>query len=180
MTNHVHFLMTPETKDGISKVIQLLGRRYVRHVNGSYRRTETLWEDRFKACIVETERYLLTCHRYIELNPVRAQMVETPHAYRWSSYSANALGVPDPVITPHSEYLRLGRDAQERQKTYRDLFGEHLASAVLRDIRLSANQGLVLGNKRFQDEIEVITARRGRLGRRGRPRSVTPPENIRE
>jgi putative transposase len=92
MTNHIHLLITPESKDGLSKVMQSVGRRYVQYFNTSYQRTGTLWEGRYKATIVDSESYLLTCYRYIELNPVRAKLVGHPAEYRWSSYHANALG----------------------------------------------------------------------------------------
>jgi putative transposase len=92
MANHVHLLMTPSTSDGVSKLMQTLGRYYVRYFNNTYRRTGTLWEGRFKSCVVDEENYLLVCQRYIELNPVRAGMVSAPEGYRWSSYRANGLG----------------------------------------------------------------------------------------
>jgi len=90
MTNHVHLLVTPENESSLSGMMQSLGRRYVRYVNHTYKRTGTLWEGRYKSSLVQSENYLLTCSRYIELNPVRANMVETPAEYRWSSYGHNA------------------------------------------------------------------------------------------
>ncbi len=90
MTNHVHLLMTPSEPDSISKVMQSVGRQYVQYINWSYKRTGTLWEGRYKASPIESERYLLTCYRYIELNPVRAGMVASPADYAWSSYRHNA------------------------------------------------------------------------------------------
>src|ERR1700729_3005315 len=107
MTNHVHLLMTCEAQGAVSRMMQALGRRYVRYVNAMYRRTGTLWEGRFKSCLVDSECYLLTCYRYIELNPLRAAMVETPESYLWSSYHANARGAHDPLVDPHPEYLAL-------------------------------------------------------------------------
>jgi len=94
MTNHVHLLVTPDTEDGVSKMMQSLGRRYVRYFNFSYRRSGTLWEGRLKSCLVDSENYLLLCQRYIELNLVRAGMVMNPVDYTWSSYRANGLGQP--------------------------------------------------------------------------------------
>jgi len=89
MTNHVHLLMTPETEKGISAVMQTLGRQYVRYFNHRYQRTGTLWEGRYKSCLVSSDAYLLGCYRYIELNPVKAKMVERPDDYVWSSYRSN-------------------------------------------------------------------------------------------
>jgi putative transposase len=114
MTNHVHLLMTPQTEDGIGKVMQSVGRRYVQYFNFTYGRTGTLWEGRYKATLIDTERYLLTCYRYIELNPVRAGLVAGPGEYPWSSYGANALGRYDPLVTLHGQYLGLGTDPATR------------------------------------------------------------------
>ena len=94
MTNHTHLLMTPSTAAGISQVMQSLGRVYVQYFNYRYHRTGTLWEGRFKATLIDTDRYLMTCHRYIELNPVRAGLVQRPEEYGWSSFLRNALGMP--------------------------------------------------------------------------------------
>ena len=118
MTNHTHLLATPETQSSLPKMMQSIGRRYVQYFNYTYSRTGTLWEGRYKATVVDSEAYLLTCMRYIELNPVRAGMVEEPSDYRWSSYGVNALGKHDRLCTPHSLYKRIGRSAEERQAGY--------------------------------------------------------------
>jgi len=99
MTNHVHLLVTPQVDYGVSQMMQSVGRKYVRYINYQYRRTGTLWEGRYKASLVDSENYLLTCMRYIELNPVRAGMIELPGEYRWSSYSTNGYGKEDACIT---------------------------------------------------------------------------------
>lgn len=109
MTNHVHLLMTPISTGNISRLMQSLGRYYVRYINKKYDRTGTLWEGRYKSTLIDSEAYLLTVSRYIELNPVRANMVEQPGEYPWSSFRANALGVPIKLITPHEIYLRLAK-----------------------------------------------------------------------
>ncbi|MEA3278637.1 MAG: transposase, partial [Pseudomonadota bacterium] len=114
MTNHVHLLMTPADGEALSATLQALGRRYVPYINHSYGRTGTLWEGRFKASPVQQEGYLLTCYRYIELNPVRAGMVHKPEDYPWSSYRANALGEHNPLLSAHGLYLALGANAPER------------------------------------------------------------------
>lgn len=92
MTNHVHVLLTPRWPTSIAKVMQSLGRRYVQYINTTYHRTGTLWEGRYRASLVDAEPYLLACYRYIELNPVRAGMVQHPEEYPWSSYRWHALG----------------------------------------------------------------------------------------
>ncbi len=110
MTNHVHFLVTPARDEAVSNTMKVVGSRYAQYVNLRYKRTGTLWEGRHRASLVQTERYLLCCHRYIELNPVRAGMVARPDEYRWSSYGCNAWGDAG-WLRPHEEYTRLGDTA---------------------------------------------------------------------
>ena len=160
MTNHVHLLVTPETPDGVSRMMQALGRNYVRYFNRTYRRTGTLLEGRFKSCLVDTEGYFLTCQRYIELNPVRAGMVVSPEGYPWSSYQANGLGRPAKLWTPHPVYKALGESKEERTAAYRSLFDTHLESTTLKDIREATQTGMALGNERFKAQIEQLSGRR--------------------
>jgi putative transposase len=171
MTNHVHLLMTPSTASGVSAVMQAVGRRYVRWFNDTYERTGTLWEGRFKATVVDTEHYLLACYRYIELNPVRGGLVTNPGRYRWSSYRANALGIANPLVTPHERYDALGADASHRQLAYRALVCAVIPDVTLDEIRSATNTGWALGSKRFRDEIAALLARRTQPAIRGsRPR----------
>ena len=169
VTNHVHILVTPMKDRGISDMMQALGRRYVYYVNKAYRRTGTLWEGRYKSSLVDSDHYLLTCMRYIELNPVRASMVEHPGEYKWSSYAANAHNGFDKVIVRHPTYLELGSVDEDRQASYRELFRNHIDSDKLHEIRESLNHELVLGRSHFKDKIEEITNRQTRLGIPGRP-----------
>jgi putative transposase len=166
MTNHVHLLVTSQRADGVAKMMQSIGRRYVQYINRSYRRTGSLWEGRFKSSVVQAEEYLLTCMRYIELNPVRASMASDPAQYRWSSYGYNGLGQANERITPHPLYLSLGADEVTRQGEYRGLFRSQLDDEALGDIRLALAQGQPLGNKRF---IEVTCAAVGVRRARGKP-----------
>ncbi len=170
MTNHVHLLVTPEHRDSAPQAMQYLGRIYVRYYNHEYRRSGTLWEGRYRSCLVQTERYLLECQRYIELNPVRAGLVNNPANYHWSSYGFNALGKTSKLCTPHNEYLRLGVSDMERQRAYRELFRYHVDGKLLTIIRESVHQGLVLGNDVFKDQVEANLNRRTRPGLAGRPR----------
>ena len=169
MTNHVHLLCTPRVDNAVSHLMQALGRQYVRYFNFSYKRTGTLWEGRFKSCLVQQEAYLLQLYRYIELNPVRAGMVMQPSDYVWSSYQINALGKESELCTPHSCYLALDRDATKRQANYRDLFKSHVDGELLENIRASVNKGFVFGNSRFETEIENLTGRRMTASKVGRP-----------
>lgn len=154
MTNHVHLLCTPQEEGAVSQMMQSLGRRYVQYFNHQYRRSGTLWEDRYKSCLVEAERYLIALYRYIELNPVRAKMVEDPSDYVWSSYQINAMGKKSVLCTPHPEYIRLGITNDERMKNYRALFCHHVGGDLLEEIRSNTNKGMAIGHDRFKDEIE--------------------------
>lgn len=171
MDNHVHLLATPKTSDSISKMMQTLGRLYVRYFNREYRRSGTLWEGRYKSCLVQSENYLLECYRYIELNPVRAGMVNDPADYPWSSYRCNALGKSYRLIRPHAEYLALGKNKTDRLEHYRELFTAQVDQALLTEIRDSVMKNLVLGNERFKDEIEANLKRRVRPAKMGRPKN---------
>lgn len=174
MTNHVHLLVTPREQDSLSRLMQSVGRRYVQYINYTYQRTGTLWEGRYKASLIDSERYFLTCSRYIELNPVRAAMVNDPGDYRWSSYRRNAHGEADVLITPYLAYQRLGWTDAERQAAYRALFGTHIDTQTLTAIRDAANQNRVLGDDRFIEQIETMLQRKLTPGRRGRPRKQEP------
>lgn len=167
MTNHVHLLLTPETDEGVSRLMQTLGRKYVRYFNYTYKRSGTLWEGRFKSCVVEAENYLLLCQRYIELNPVRAGMVEAPGDYTWSSYRANGLGQPARFWAPHPVYRQLGKTVTERTAAYRELFRGQLEATSLHQIRQASNQGMALGSDRFKQEIGRLAGRRVVVLKRG-------------
>ena len=160
MTNHVHLLVTPTTESGLSRLMQSLGRCYVRYINHTYKRTGTLWEGRFKHSLIQDESYYLICSRYIELNPVRAGMVEHPADYRWSSYHHNALGLASPLIQPHTLYLALGHSTKERAEHYQSLFQAHINPETLEAIREATNKDHVLGNDKFKGEIEQMLKRK--------------------
>jgi len=172
MTNHVHLLCTPNINNGISNMMQALGRRYVRYFNNTYRRSGTLWEGRFKSCVIEEENYLLQVYRYIELNPVRAKMVKTPAEYKWSSYQVNALGKKSELCTHHSLYLRLGNDTAIRLVEYQKLFDIILLREKLDEIRINTHKGMAIGSNQFKVEIERLTGRRMTEGKRGRPKNL--------
>ncbi len=154
MTNHVHLLVTPHTKEGIGKMMQMLGRYYVQYFNHRYKRTGTLWEGRYKATLIDTENYLFTCMQYIELNPVRAKMVDDPSDYPWTSYHYNALGQQDNLVTAHREYKRLGRTKAERQLAYKQLFNGRIPDDTLVAIRETTNKAWVLGDDDFKRQME--------------------------
>lgn len=172
MTNHVHILCTPQCANGVSNMMQSIGRQYVRYFNYTYKRSGTLWEGRYKSCLVEAENYLLHLYRYIELNPVRAGMVHTPSAYKWSSYQINGMGKASELCTPHALYLALDHSAKDRQLAYRALFNAHVDGALLAEIRNGTNKGLAIGKERFKKEIEALTGRRMLPAKMGRPPQV--------
>jgi putative transposase len=169
MTNHVHLLLTPVRADSAGLLMKHLGQRYVQYINRSYRRSGTHWEGRFRSCLAQSEDYVLACYRYIELNPVRANMVAHPRDYLFSSYRANAEGDADSLLTPHPEYLRLGRAEHDRRHAYRQLFKAHLDPARIADIRHATNGNYVLGNERFKEDIARMLKRRVTPGKGGRP-----------
>lgn len=178
MTNHVHLLLTPEAEDSAGRLMKALGQRYVQHVNRTYRRTGSLWEGRFRSCIVGEEAYLLGCQRYIELNPVRAGMVEHPAEYPWSSYRTNARGEAERIpLSPHPIYLALGRDEGERQAAYRELFRQEQASGMVDEIRRATNGNFALGSGAFQERVTATLGRRASRGQPGRPCRVVGPES---
>ena len=169
MTNHVHLLMSPGALGAISALMHTLGTRYVRAINDRYGRTGTLWEGRYKSCLVDSEQYVLTCLRYIELNPVRAGIVQEPARYPWSSYRANGEGRADPLVRAHPAYLALAPDTAARLTRYRELVAAGIEEAELSAIRGYTQRQQALGSSSFQDAIEAILGRRARPGRNGRP-----------
>lgn len=170
MTNHVHILASPELETSISKTLQSVGRRYVQYFNYTYKRTGTLWEGRYKATVIDSEQYLLTCMRYIELNPIRADMVKKPNEYLWSSYAANAEGKTNKLIKVHDVYKKMGLNDDERQSAYRQLFQLTIGKTDLDALREATNKGWVLGSGPFRAEIERLSGRRSIAKPRGRPK----------
>lgn len=171
MTNHVHLLITPTRAGAISRVMQSLGRRYVRYINDAYGRTGTLWEGRYRSHLIANDAHLLRCYRYIELNPVRAGMVAIPDDYTWSSYRHNALGAPDPVLKMHACYRQLGVTDAQRQAAYRNLVRQ--ASDDASDFREHLRRQQPMGNDRFRAAIEAQIGRSLIPGKSGRPKKQT-------
>ncbi len=161
MTNHIHLLMTPEHEESVGKTMQSVGRRYVQRFNYRHGRTGTLWEGRYRATLIDTDAYLLTCYRYIELNPVRAGLVDHPDKYAWSSFASNALGKADKLITPHPLYTDLASSETERLAAYRGLFEtDPLAQATLGAIRDATNKAWILGSELFRKRLGAELSRR--------------------
>ena len=144
MTNHVHLLLTPETADATTQLMMRLGQRYVRAINRAYGRTGTLWEGRFHSSPAQDEAYVLTCYRYIELNPVRAGMVQHPGDYPWSSYRANSGRAPTQMLVAHERYLALGGDDASRRRAYAALVADGLSDKALATIRRATQSNSAL------------------------------------
>lgn len=174
MTNHVHVLATPSDGEGISRMMQYVGRRYVPYINYQYGTSGSLWEGRYKASLVQEESYLLVCMRYIELNPVRANMVNHPREYRGSSYRANGEGRGDAMIIFHQIYASLGGSADQRKEAYRALFKAHIDDDELNQIRAAWQTGTPLGNDHFKGQVEAKLKTKVGQARRGRPSKRAP------
>lgn len=178
MTNHVHLLISSESSHSVGKLMKALGQRYVQYFNRSYRRSGTLWEGRFRSCLVQEENYLLACQRYIELNPVRANMVAHPGEYPWSSYRTHAQGEPNPLLTPHPLYEDLGGNAETRQSNYRELFRHELEPGLADQIRQATNGNYALGNERFAQQITQALGQWAHRRKAGRPAKIADTETL--
>lgn len=174
MTNHVHLLVEPAETRMLGRFMQSVGRRYVRYVNAAYGRSGTLWEGRFKSAVVSRDEYLIACSRYIELNPVRAHMVQRPEEYPWSSYRCRALGTPDRLLDDDPWYGGLGATPEGRQRVYREWVESSRDHAQEWErIREATQRGRAIGKDRFQQEIEAAIGRRLVDQPRGRPKKST-------
>lgn len=153
MTNHVHMLVTPANETSCTSMMRDLGQRYVPYFNRRHQRTGTLWEGRFRSCLVESAHYVLACYRYIELNPVRAGMVAEPGGYPWSSHSVNTGVHADPLVSQHAEFTALADQDASRRTAYDGLFARPFDQALLATIRDATNTGYPLASDRFKDSV---------------------------
>lgn len=169
MDNHFHLLLTPETDTGVPQMMQAVGRAYVRYFNLRHQRSGTLWEGRYRSNLIESERYLLACMVYIDLNPVRAGMVLEPSAFKWSSHKHCIGQVNDPWLTPHALYWGLGNTPFAREAAYAELVQTGLAQREKEQLTQSALSGWVLGSANFVGGLQQATQRRLVPGKAGRP-----------
>lgn len=163
MTNHVHLLVTPNGPAGVARMMQSIGRVYVPYFNAAHSHSGTLWEGRYRATIVDADTYLLTCMRYIELNPVRAGMVPAPGDYPWSSFAANALGKLDDALTPHPLYRLLADSPGERRAIWRQIIGTSVAESEIAAIRDATQHAWALGGASFCAQAECFGRRTQRM-----------------
>ena len=171
MTNHVHLLLTGQDTNSVGQLMKRLGQRYVQYINRTYQRSGTLWEGRYRSCLAQEEHYVLGCYRYIELNPIRAGMVEHPADYRWSSYRINGQDESSRLVTPHELYQQLGETVETRTAAYRELFRYQLDPGLIDEIRKATNGNYVLGTERFEAQVAEMLGRRVTRGSPGRPRN---------
>lgn len=169
MGNHVHLLITPHDSSGLGQAMRLLNQRYVGGFNRRHGRTGTLWEGRFRSCLVSRDRYLLTLYRYIDLNPVRAAVVASAEEYPWSSARANLGLVIESFLTPHETYLALHEDGAARGRAYREWLDEDLDEDEISRIRAQMQQERALGDPRFQAMVAKTLNRPVTVRPRGRP-----------
>jgi len=174
MDNHFHLLATPETDDGLPKFMQAVGRSYVRYFNSRHGRTGTLWEGRYRSNLIESERYLLACMVYIDLNPVRAGMVAQPGDFKWSSYRYTVGQASYQLVTPHALFWGLGNTPFAREAAYAELVQRGLAQSHKDQLTQSALSGWALGSADFLFTLRQSTARRLLPGKAGRPLKQSP------
>lgn len=172
MSNHFHLLATPQTADGLPLMMQAVGRRYVRHFNDDQKRTGTLWEGRYKSTLIQTERYLLACMVYIDLNPVRAALVAQARDYPWSSHGHYTGQRTDKLITPHGLVWELGNTPFAREAAYAELVQSGISPVQQAALTDSALRGWALGEPDFVADLQKRTQRRVAKGTAGRPFSI--------
>ena len=173
MTNHVHLLLTPSADGACTGLMRDLGQRCVQYFNRQHERTGTLWEGRFRSCVAESAHYVLACYRYIELNPVRAGMIDHPSGYLWSSYAVNSGTRSDPLLTPHPEFHALAEDAAKRHSAYRRLTDERLDPMLLQGIRNATNAGYPLASEVFKASVLAPLGWKMEASKPG-PRALSP------
>lgn len=163
MTNHLHLLITPTDKKQLSKFMQAMANRYVRYFNASRHRTGTIWEGRFKSCLIDSENYLFALYRYIEMNPVKANMVEKPDDYPSSSYRHHALGEKDDLITEHQLYQDLGANSGQRAKSYKGIFAVQNSPEQDLQITEATMRGEVYGSREIHAKVGRLISRSTKL-----------------
>lgn len=169
LPDHFHLLASPADETGLGRMMQWIGRYYVPYFNHKYERVGTLWQGRFKATVIDSERYFMTCSRYIELNPVRAGIVANAAEYRWSSYAHHAGIKPDPLIIDHPLYWALGNTPFDREAAYKALIEQALTLEEINALSEATLKGWVLGSEKFKASLEKKAGRRIRPAKRGRP-----------
>ncbi len=175
MTNHIHLLLTPQTDQALPRMMQALGRRYVRHFNLRHGRTGTLWEGRYRSTVIQSERHLLACMVYMDLNPVRAGMVSDPAEHPWSSHHHHIGARVDKLITPHALYWQLGNTPFAREVAYTEMVRAGLSVNQVGALTRATLSGWALGDDAFKTSLQAQTPRRVSPGVLGRPPKLPHP-----
>lgn len=178
MPDHLHLLLSPSDENGLARMMQWVGRQYVPYFNRKYKREGTLWKGRYKATVIEPERYFMACCRYIELNPVRNGLVSDPAEYLWSSYMHHIGAKQDSIITDHSKYWALGNTPFDREAAYKELTERPLESGEIKQIREATAKGWALGSAEFKLNLEKKTSRRLSPVKKGRPRKQVKSDEV--
>jgi putative transposase len=174
MGNHFHLLATPDTGTGMSSFMQALGRSYVRYFNDTHGREGTLWQGRYRATVIDSERYLFTCMAYIELNPLRAGIAASADQYPWSSHLHNAGKRVDPLIDEHPLYWQLGNTPFAREAAYQAIVQEGVGAQDRADIVEATNKGWALVEMGRASSLLPASTRRYAPLKKGRPRHSVP------
>ncbi len=153
MPNHIHLVLTPKSESSLPEMMRHVNWRYSRYVNAEHQRSGSLWDGRYKACIIDPKNYFFSCCQYVELNPVRVGMTEDPSTYRWSSFKVNALGIDSALLTPHPLYLTLGDSREKRAAAYREIVSSDLTETTIEAIRSATLGGWALGDKSFEERV---------------------------
>lgn len=177
MTNHFHLLITPESKEQLAVFMQAMANRYVRYYNALHKRTGTLWEGRFKSCLVDSDSYLFSLYKYIEMNPVKADMVQDIAEYKWSSYPHNALGEPDTLITEHALYTALAESPELRCDQYKEIFTQLDISKQRNKITKATLAGEAYGSDAFHRKMSALAKRATKLASHGGDRKSESYKN---
>ena len=177
MTNHFHLLATPEQADGLPLMMQAVGRSYVRYFNDAQHRSGTLWEGRYRSTLIQTDRYLLTCMAYLDLNPVRAGLVRQAKDYEWSSHRHYIGQRADKLVAPHPLVWTLGNTPFSREAAYADLVDGGITSAQQGDLTRSVLSGWALGDEDFVADLQKRTTRRAVQTQAGRPGKIVANGN---
>ena len=169
MTNHVHLLATPSDAEGLARMMQWVGRFYVPYFNQKYGRVGTLWQGRYRATVIDSERSFMLCSCYIDQNPVRAGIVATAGEYPWSSYLHHVGVKADPLVVDHALYWALGNTPFDREAAYKQMAEQALTSDQARQLADATNKGWPLGTEKFKSSLEKQGTLRVRPAKRGRP-----------
>jgi putative transposase len=172
MDNHVHLLVSADNEGAAATTMQSLGARFVRRMNLRYARTGPLWEGRFRSFLIDSDRYLLSCLAYIELNPVRAGMVSEAWEHPWSSVHHHLGACHDRLVSPHPTFVALAGSREDRAEAWRLALGLPLPATLIADLRHQSKVERALGGDAFVARLEAHSGAMLREPRRGRPRST--------